>query len=91
MGLVGYDWDPHGVDLATEKEPTIKRHAIERDGFVWQMGASLAAGCLATGKDLLITPEHALHVLEVMQAARESQDTGRRVALRSTFKWPVVS
>ena len=55
------------------------------------MGASLAAECLATGKDLLITPEHALHVLEVMQAARESQDTGRRVALRSTFKWPVVS
>ena len=36
-------------------------------------------------------PEHALHVLEVIQAARESQDTGRRVALRSTFPWPVVS
>ena len=91
MGLVGYDWEPHGVDLATEKEPTIKRHATDKGEFVWQMGASLAAECLATGKDLLITPEHALHVLEVMQAARESQDTGRRVALRSTFKWPVVS
>jgi predicted dehydrogenase len=55
------------------------------------MGASLAAESLATGKELLITPEHALHVLEIIQATRESQDTGRRVALRSKFKWPVVS
>jgi predicted dehydrogenase len=54
------------------------------------MGASLAAESLATGKALLITPEHALHVLEVIQATRESQESGRRVPLRSTFKWPVV-
>lgn len=39
MGLVGYDWDPRGVDLATEKEPTIKRHAAEKGDFVWQIGA----------------------------------------------------
>jgi predicted dehydrogenase len=91
MGLVGYDWDPRGVDLATEKEPAVKRHATDKGAFVWQMGASLAAESLATGTDLLITPEHALHVLEVIQAAREAQETGKRVALRSTFKWPVVS
>jgi predicted dehydrogenase len=91
LGLVGYDWDPRGVDLATLKEPAFKRHATEKGDFVWQMGASLAAESLATDKVLLITPEHALHVLEVIQAARESQDTGRRVPLRSSFKWPVVS
>jgi predicted dehydrogenase len=91
MGLVGYDWDPRGVDLATEQEPAVKRHVTDKGDFVWQMGASLAAACLATGKDMLITPEHALHVLEVIQAARESQDTGHRVPLRSSFKWPVVS
>lgn len=91
VGLVGYDWEPRGVDVATEKEPKFKRHATEKGDFVWQMGASLAAESLATGKELLITPEHALHVLEVMQAARESQDTGRRVALKSTFRWPVVT
>lgn len=91
VGLVGYDWEPQGVDVATEKEPAVKRHATEKGEFVWQMGASLAAESLATGKELLITPEHALHVLEVIQAARESQDTGRRVALRSAFRWPVVS
>ncbi len=90
MGLVGYDWEPRGVDLATRDQPEVKRHATEKGDFVWQMGASLAAECLATGRELLITPEHALHVLEAIQATRESQETGRRVVLRSTFKWPVV-
>lgn len=91
LGLVGYDWDPRGVDLATRKEPSFKRHATEKRDFVWQMGASLAAESLATGKPLLTTPEHALHIVEVIQAARESQDSGRRIQLRSSFHWPVVT
>jgi predicted dehydrogenase len=90
MGMVGYDWEPRGVDLATEAAPEFKRQATERGDYVWPMGASLAAECLAAGKELLVTPEHALHVVEIMTAARESQDTGRRVPLRSAFKWPVV-
>lgn len=91
MGLVGYDWEPRGVDLATRDQPEYRRHATDKGDFVWQMGASLAARCLATGQDMLIRPEHALHVLEIIQATRQSQETGRRVELRSTFPWPVVS
>jgi predicted dehydrogenase len=91
MGLVGYDWAPHGVDLATKDRQAFERHATDTKGFVWPMGASLAAESLATGGALLIRPEHALHVVEIMQATRESQATGRRVALRSAFPWPVVS
>jgi predicted dehydrogenase len=91
MGLVGYDWDPHGVDVATRAQPAYRRHATDKGEFVWQMGASLAARCLATGQDMLIQAEHALHVLEIIEAARESQAAGRRVALRSAFPWPVVS
>jgi predicted dehydrogenase len=91
MGLVGYDWEPLGVDLATTERPSFQRHAIDQGDFVWQMGASLAAECIAKGRDMLITPEHALHVLEIMRGACQSQDTGRRVELRSTFKHPVIS
>ena len=36
------------------------------------------------------TPEHALHVVEIMDAARASGEHGRRVELHSTFKWPLV-
>jgi predicted dehydrogenase len=91
MGLVGYDWEPNGVDLATRDRPAYRRHATDKGDYVWQQGASLAARCLATGQDMLIIPEHALHVLELIQATRQSQETGRRVALRSTFRWPVLS
>jgi len=91
MGLVGYDWAPLGVDLATKDAPTLERHVTDAQGYIWQLGAALAAECLVTGKELLVTPEHALHVLEIITAARESSATGKRVALTSTFKWPIVS
>jgi predicted dehydrogenase len=91
MGLVGYDWAPLGVDLATHKEPKLARHATDAQGYVWQQGAALAAECLVNGGDLLVTPEQALHVLEIITAARESQATGKRVAIKSTFKWPIVT
>lgn len=90
LGLVGYDWAPLGVDLATKDAPKLQRHATDAQGYTWQQGAALAAECLVTGKELLVTPEHALHVLEIITAARQSQATGRRVALTSAFKWPVV-
>lgn len=91
MGLVGYDWAPQGVDLATRDAPKLTRHATDAKGYVWEQGAALAAECLLTGKELLATPEHALHVLEIMTAARESSATGRRITLESTFQWPVVA
>lgn len=90
MGMVGYDWAPLGVDLATQKQPNLERHATDAQGYIWQQGAALAAECLVTGRELLVTPEHALHVLEIITAARESQKTGRRIALKSTFRWPVL-
>jgi predicted dehydrogenase len=91
LGMVGYDWAPVGVDLATHDSPKLERLETNAQGYVWQQGAALAAECLATGKELLATPEHALHVLEIITAARESSAQGRRIQLESTFKWPVVS
>lgn len=91
MGLVGYDWAPLGVDLSTKATPSMERFEKDARGYVWQQGAALAAECLATGKELLVTPEHALHVLEIITAARESSASGTRVPLSSTFKWPIVA
>lgn len=91
MGLVGYDWAPQGVDVATRQQPNLERHATDAKGYIWQQGAALAAECLATGRELLVTPEQALHVLEIITGARESQQTGKRIALTSTFRWPIVT
>lgn len=90
MGMVGYDWEPQGVEVATMAQPKLVRHATDAQGYIWQQGAALAAECLSTGEELLVTPEQALHVLEIITAARESAATGRHVDLKSTFKWPVV-
>ena len=89
MGMVGYDWEPLGVDLATHEKPVLERFQTEPQDYVWPMGANVVCECLATGKEPLFTPEHALHVVEVITAARESQRTGRRIDLTSTFKWPL--
>lgn len=89
MGMVGYDWAPLGVDVATHGQPKLQRYATDTKGYVWQQGAVLAAESLVTGRKLRVTPEHALHVLEVIRAAHESAETRRQVALRSTFQWPL--
>lgn len=90
LGLVGYDWAPFGVDIATEEHESPIRVVPAAGTYVWQQGASVIAEALSTGKEPLINAEHALHVLEVIEAARKSGLTGKRVKLVSTFKWPVV-
>ena len=91
LGLVGYDWEPLGVDVATAAAADFKRQATDKGGYVWQQGASLVAECLVKGKEPLFTAEHALHVVEIICAARQSQESGQRIDLKSSFKWPVVS
>lgn len=91
MGLVGYDWDPQGVEMATDEQPNYERHLPDKGEFVWQMGASYIAECMATGKEPMIQAEHSLHVLEIMQAIHQSQNTGKRISLQSTFNWPYFS
>jgi predicted dehydrogenase len=90
MGLVGYDWAPFGVDLATLDHETPQRFVPDPGTYVWQQGASVIAESLVTGSEPLIAAEHALHVLEIIEAARESGTSGRKVPLVSTFKWPVT-
>jgi len=58
--------------------------------YVWQLVASVIPESLATGKEPYNIAEHALHVLEIIEAARASQATGKRIELDSKFKWPVV-
>lgn len=91
MHLIGYDWAPFGVDMATREndEKTI-RYAEDTGTYVWQEGASVISKSLVTGEEPLIQAEHSLHVLEIIEAARKSQTEGKRIPLQSTFKWPIV-
>lgn len=90
MGLIGYDWEPFGVELAVSYTEKPIRYVPDAGTYVWQQGASVICESLATGKEPLINAEHALHVLEIIEAARASQATGKRIDLQSKFPWPVV-
>jgi predicted dehydrogenase len=90
MALAGYDWAPHGVDLATVDNEKGERFVPDPGTYVWQEGATVIAEALVNKLEPTIAAEHALHVLEVIEAARTSAQTGRKVALRSTFKFPMI-
>jgi len=51
----------------------------------------MVAECLATGKEPPFTADHALHVCEIMIGARESQKTGSRIPITTTFTWPIFA
>jgi predicted dehydrogenase len=89
MHLIGYDWAPAGVDLATLDDEKGQRYVEDPGDYVWEMGASTVAECLVRGTEPRINARHALHVLEVIEAARRSQAGGMRIALESEFPWPV--
>lgn len=89
MHLQGWDWGPAGVDIADHDEPILRTESKKPGDYHWVGGASYVAKCLLTGEKSLIQPEHAVHVLEVMNACHESQRTGKRVEVKSTFKWPI--
>ena len=90
MALVGYDWAPFGVELATSWTEKPKRFAEDTQGYVWQQGASVISQSLVDKTEPRINVEHALHVLEIIEAARASGQSGKRIELRSSFKWPMV-
>jgi predicted dehydrogenase len=91
MHLQGWDWGPAGVDVATVDLSELETHCKEPGKYNWVGGATYVAECLLSGRPSLITPEHGLHVLEVMNACHTSQRTGRRVNIESTFKWPIFA
>lgn len=90
MHLIGYDWMPFGVDMATIDHEESQRFAPDPGSYVWEQGASVICESLLTNKEPLINAEHSLHVLEIIEAARKSQKEGKRVYLESVFPYPVI-
>jgi predicted dehydrogenase len=90
MRLIGYDWETSGVMLDTSWNEPAKLYATESEGYEWQEGARVTGESIIKGTEPRINVEHALHVLEIIEAARKSSATGMKVKLASKFKWPMV-
>ncbi|MFZ9661905.1 MAG: Gfo/Idh/MocA family protein [Chitinophagaceae bacterium] len=89
MHMIGYDWKPFGVDMATLENEVNVRYVKDPGDYVWEMGASAICEAMAKGVEPKINALHALHVLEIIEAARKSQETGMRINLESTFPYPL--
>lgn len=92
MTMGGYAWEPGEVSLyhGDQTKAPGQWETFQQEPYVWQSGATYIAECLAKGEQPVVSGEHAVHVLEVMQAALRSARTGRRVQIASTFPWPMM-
>ena len=90
MRLIGYDWETNGVVLDDSWTDPPKLLSTDKGGYEWQEGARVTGESIVMGTEPRINVEHALHVLEIIEAARKSQQTGTRIKLKSKFPWPVV-
>lgn len=90
MRLIGYDWETNGVIMDNSWTDPPKLVATDKGGYVWQEGATKVGESMIKQTEPLINVEHALHVLEIIEAARKSSATGMKIKLKSKFKWPIV-
>lgn len=90
LRLIGYDWETNGVMLDNSWTEPAKLYQHDSEGYVWQEGATKTGEALIKGIEPRINAEHALHVLEIIEAARKSSASGMKVKLKSTFPWPMV-
>lgn len=90
MRLIGYDWETNGVMLDNSWNEPAKLYAADSEGYEWQEGARVTGESIIKGVEPKINVEHALHVLEIIEAARKSSATGMKIKLTSKFKWPMM-
>jgi predicted dehydrogenase len=90
MRLIGYDWETNGVMLDTSWDKPAELLSTDKGGYQWQEGATKIGESIVSGIEPRINAEHALHVLEIIEAARKSSKSGRKVKLKSKFTFPMV-
>ena len=90
MRLIGYDWETNGVMVDDSWDKPAHLESPDKGGYEWQEGARVVGESIIMRTEPKINVEHALHVLEIIEAARKSQQTGMRIQLKSKFPWPIV-
>ncbi|MEO7802096.1 MAG: Gfo/Idh/MocA family oxidoreductase [Ginsengibacter sp.] len=90
MRLIGYDWETNGVMMDTSWDKPAELVSSDKGGYEWQEGAKVVGESMINGTEPKINVEHALHVLEIIEAARKSSERGTRIKLQSKFPWPIV-
>jgi predicted dehydrogenase len=86
--MVGDDWDPDGYELFRNDAGCWQVFKETTPDWPWTDGLNHLVESVRSGTKPLVTPEHALHVLEIMLKAQQAGREGRALVLESTFTPP---
>jgi predicted dehydrogenase len=89
--MLGDDWDPDGYELWQNAAGSWQVFKETAPDWPWADGLRDTVECIHGGTRPLNTPEHALHVLEIMLKAQQSAREGRALALETTFVPPAFT
>src|SRR5262249_15913807 len=83
INLLGADWDPDGYELWQNRAGCWQVFKETQPDWPCTDGLRHLVECIQEGTKPLVTPEHALHVLEVMLQALASGRDGRAHEIES--------
>jgi predicted dehydrogenase len=83
--LLGDDWDPRGFEVWRNENGFWERHDAIEPTWLWADGLREAVACAREGRPPLSSPEHDLHLLDVLDAARASVAERAAVPVDSSF------
>ena len=89
--MLGDDWDPEGYELFQNSAGCWQVFKETVPDWLWTDGLNHLVDCILNQTKPLVTPEHALHVLEIMLKAQQAGREGRALPLESTFTPPVFA
>jgi predicted dehydrogenase len=84
----GEDWDPDGYELWQNEVGAWKLYEESDPNWPWTDGLRHLVECIQKGERPIIRPEHAYHVIEIIEKARLAGRDGQARAIESTFEPP---
>jgi predicted dehydrogenase len=85
LQLLGDDWAPEGFEQWTNARGSWELFPDPAPQWPWTDGLRHLVDCIEDGRRPVNRPEHALHALEVILAAKRSAAEGRVVEIESDF------
>jgi predicted dehydrogenase len=86
--MMGDDWDPDGYEMWQYDVGAWQIFPETAPNWPWTDGLRHLVECIQQGKQPVVTPEHAFHVLEIMVKAKEAGRDGRARTIESSFTPP---
>jgi predicted dehydrogenase len=87
--LHGDDWDPDGYEIWQNSAGCWQLFKETHPDWPWTDGLRHFVECIRTGSPPLTSPEHAVHVLEVMLEAQTAAREGKTRQIQSSFSPPL--